>query len=233
LKPAEGGLKARGAEKLFPAPALWLFFLAASLLFSLRDFAGSAASTSASLFLQNAHHFSPKATGLAISGIFVASAISNPVFGRLSDGGRIRWISFVLVMSAVLISIFPRVPVGWMIPVLVVYGFFFLSSYPITEAALMEAVPDAVRGRVFGLFITISGLVSNLAHWLVGEWVAALGPGAFSSASYFPLYTTLAGLILLSLAALPFLHGLRKREQLGAPEASAAPLPALHLPDPP
>ena len=60
-----------GSERLFPTGALWFFFLAMSFCFSLRDFAGSAMATSASLFLQNAHGFSPKLTGLALSGIFL------------------------------------------------------------------------------------------------------------------------------------------------------------------
>ena len=224
----------RMPHRLFPTPALWGFFLAASMLFSLRDFAGSAVATSASLFLQNAHGFSPKITGMALSGIFIASAISNPVFGRLSDGGRIRWITFVLLMAAGLISLFPRVPVAWMVPVLIAYGFFFLSSYPITEAALMEAVPDSVRGRIFGLFITLSGLVSNLSHWLVGDWVERLGPRASSPASYLPLYAGLSVLVVMSLAALPFLHALRKREHMDDEAGPAAdPLPAQRSPDAP
>ena len=221
-------LASAAAEKLFPTPTLWAFFLAASLLFSLRDFAGSAMATSASLFLQNVHGFSPKITGLALSGIFIASVISNPVFGHLSEAGRIRWITFVLLMAAGLISVFPRVPVAWMVPVLIAYGFFFMSSYPITEAALMEAVPDSVRGRIFGLFITLSGLVSNLSHWLVGGWVEKLGAGASSAASYLPLYAALSLLILISLAALPFLHALRQREHLAATRCSAG-----HPPDAP
>jgi len=36
-----------------------------------------------SLFLQRAHGFSPKTTGLALSVIFLASAVSNPLFGWL------------------------------------------------------------------------------------------------------------------------------------------------------
>jgi len=237
--PVQGSAKPGAAahppvpHRLFPTPALWGFFLAASAFFSLRDFAGSAMGTSASLFLQNAHGFSPRVTGMALSGLFIASAISNPVFGRLSDGGRIRWITFVLLMAAGLMSLFPRVPVAWMVPVLVAYGFFFLSSYPITEAALMEAVPDSVRGRVFGLFITLSGLVSNLSHWLVGDWVHRLGPRASSPASYLPLYAALSVLVVMSLAALPFLHALRKREHMDEAGPAAAPLTALRSPDAP
>ncbi|MEY2427167.1 MAG: hypothetical protein QOJ40_52 [Verrucomicrobiota bacterium] len=199
-------------EKMFPTPALWAFFLGGSFALSLRDFAGMAMATSASLFLQNAHGFNPKSAGLALSGIYLASTISNPLFGRLSDGGRIPWVSFLLIVSAAFICVFPRVPVAWMVPLLLAFGFFFIASYPITEAALMETVHDSVRGRVFGLFITICGLVGNLSHWLVGTWVQRLGARAFFPESYFPLYATLALMVLASLAGLPCLEAIRKRE---------------------
>jgi len=79
-----------------------------------------------------------------------------------------------------MVWLLPHVPAGWTIPVFVIYGFFFLSSYPMSEAALMEAVPDAVRGRVFGLFITVSGLIGNLSHWIVGVLVKGIGAAAYS-----------------------------------------------------
>ena len=59
--------------------------------------------------------------------------MSNPLFGRLSDRGRRRWIAFVLLMAAGLMSVFPWVSRGWMPPVLLGYGFFFMASYPITR----------------------------------------------------------------------------------------------------
>jgi MFS transporter, FSR family, fosmidomycin resistance protein len=219
------------SEPLFPSRSLWFFFLGYSLFFSLRDFAGSAMATSSSLFLQNARGFSPKLTGLALSGIFLLSAVSNPLFGRLSDGGRRRWLSFLLVMSAILISAFPHVSGPALVPVVLGFGFFFLASYPVSEAALMESVPDSVRGRVFGLFIMIGGLAGNLSHWLVGDWVEKLGPRAALPASYLPLYAVLSGLALLSLGALPCLGRLRKRKHLGPLRAAPAPLSALHSPD--
>ena len=219
------------SQKLFPTAALWFFFFGASFALSLRDFAGSAMGTSASLFLQSAHGFSPKLTGLMISGIFIASVISNPLFGSLSDSGRMRWVAFVLLMAGVLISAFPRVPVSWMAPVLLGYGFFFMASYPITEAALMESVPDAVRGRVFGLFITVSGLLANLSHWLVGSWIHQLGSRASLVESYLPLYAVLSIMVVLSISGLPMLNAMRKREHLPMTAAAVAPVSALHTPD--
>jgi MFS family permease len=77
----------------------------------------------------------------------------------------------------------------------------------------MEAVPNAVRGRVFGLFITIGGLLGNLSHYIVGKWVESFGARKSEVAAYYPLYNWLAVFLLLSLLGLPCLRALRKREQ--------------------
>jgi MFS family permease len=223
-----GERKAVRAGQLFPTPALWFFFLAYCFAFSVRDFAGSSMASLSSLFLQKAHNYDPKWTGLALSGIFVAAIISNPLFGSLSDGGRKRWIALVLVLSAIMVALFPHVPPGWIIPALVVYGFFFMGSYPMTEAALMESVPDAVRGRVFGLFVMGGGVIGNLSHWAVGEKVKHLGEGAHVVSGYVPIYTTVAVLMLLSLLGLPCLRAIQRREPEAAPtKATADSMPLL------
>jgi FSR family fosmidomycin resistance protein-like MFS transporter len=209
--------------RLFPTPALWVWFLAMSFAFSLRDFAGASMGSLGSLYLQNVHGFDVAGAGLALSWMFLPSAVSNPLFGSLSDRGRKRWTATVLSVAALLVLVFPRLPRAWAIPALLVYGFFFLSSYPMVEAALMQSVPDAVRGRVFGLFITIGGLIGNLSHWVVGNEVRRLGAAAREPASYHALYGALAGMILLSLLGLPCLHAIRKREHL-APAPADEPL---------
>ncbi len=214
----------RAAEPMFPTIGLWLVFLVACFIFSLRDFAGSSMGTLGSLFLQRAHGFTIKQTGMALSGIFIASLISNPLFGQLSDQGRKRWTAFVLVVAAAMVAAFPHFPRAWLFPAFVVYGFFFMASYPIIEAALMEAVPDSVRGRVFGSFITVGGLIGNLSHWLAGRWVEKLGSAATQVPTYYRLYVSLAIMIVLSLAGLPCLHFIRRRE--GLEKAGSLPMPA-------
>ena len=213
----------RAPLALFPTPALWLCFLGAAFAFSLRDFAGNSMGSLGSLFLQHAHGFTVKETGVALSGIFLFSAISNPLFGHLSDRGRKRWTTFVLLVATVMIALFPRLPRAWLTPAYILYGFFFIANYPMVEAALMESVPDAVRGRVFGLFITIGGLLGNISHWVAGQWVKHLGDSAHSPENYRGLYALLALLMLASLAGLPCLHAIRKREQLIAPAAALNP----------
>ena len=206
--------KSRHADKLFPSMILYVFFFAAACAFGLRDFAGAGIGSLSSLFLQKARGFDTREAGLALSVLFLASAIGNPLFGGLSDGGRKRWTATVLVISVMLMLAFPLVSSAWAIVILGAFGFFFLASYPMIEAALMESVPDAVRGRIYGMFITVGGLIGQLSHWIVGAQVKLLGDAARSPASYVPLYAGLAGLLLLALIGLPCLHAIRKREHL-------------------
>ena len=210
------------SEKLFPRLPLLGFFLASSFALSLRDFAGSGMGTLTSLFLSQAHGFSTRATGLALGGMFLSSAISNPFLGALSERRRMRWVCAVLTSAALVVGTFPWVPQGWSVVSLFVYGFFFLSSYPMVEAALMQSVHDSVRGRVFGLFITIGGLCGNLAHWVVGHWVKALGPAAYTVEGYYPLYATLALFVVASMIGLPFLYAIRRTEAALLPLALPA-----------
>jgi MFS family permease len=197
-----------------------MFFVAAAFAFCLRDFTGSSMGSLGSLFLQNAHGFTVQETGVALSGIFLATVISNPLFGHLSDRGRKRWACLVHGVAAAIIFLFPHLPGGqhrWFFLVFMAYGFFFMASYPIVEAGVMQAVHDSVRGRAFGLWITIGGLLGNLSHWLVGHWVAGFGARAAQPEAYYFLYGTLAVLLLLSLFGLPCLQAVQRREH-GQPQ---------------
>ena len=195
---------------LFSTSTLWLLFLAAAVAFALRDFAGHSMGSLGSLFLQKAHGFSVQEAGAALSVIFLMGVISNPLFGHLSDRNRTRWTAGVMVASALVIAAFPHLPRGGLTLALAVYGFFFMGCYPMVEAALMESVPDAVRGRVFGLFITVGGILGNVAHWFAGRWVEHLGAAASEPARYHRFYLLLATLLLLSLPGLLCLRQLRR-----------------------
>jgi MFS family permease len=215
-----------GGGQLFPTPALWLFFLLTSFLFSLRDFAGMGMASLSSLFLQNSEGYDTRRAGIAVSAAFIGSIISNPLLGSLSDGRRKRWIAIVIGTGSVLIILFPHVPGHWTIPWLLAYGFFLIPSFPIVEAALMQSIPDAVRGRVFGIYVTITGFVGGLAAWVIGLLVKHMGEAVGDGRNYFALYAAVGGLGLLSLAGIPCLHAIRRREHLDEKDANLAPAPA-------
>ena len=206
-------------EKMFSTPAAAVLFVAAALAFSLRDFTGSSMGSLGSLFLQNAHGFSVKETGVALGGIFLATVISNPLFGHLSDRGRKRWACLVHVLAASIIAFFPHLPgvkSHLFFFVFMAYGFFFMASYPIVEAGVILAIHDSMRGRAFGLWITIGGLLGSLSHWLVGHWVEGFGARATQPEAYYLLYGVLALLLVASLAGLPCLEAVQHRERGGA-----------------
>jgi len=203
------------AEKIFGSPAAAAFFVSAALAFCLRDFTGSGMGSLTSLFLQNAHGFSVQQTGVALSGIFVGTVISLPLFGHLSDRGRKRWTCLVHVMAALVIALLPHLPgekSHLFFFVLMAYGFFFMASYPIVEAGVMLAVHDSVRGRAFGLWIMIGGLLGSLSHWIIGHVVEGFGSRGSQPESFYVTYSVLACLLILSLVGLPCLQAVQRRE---------------------
>jgi MFS family permease len=204
---------------LFPTAGLFLLFIAAAFAFSLRDFAGSSMGSLGSLFLQQAHVLDPKITGGILSTIFLASAISNPIFGGLSDRGLVRWTTFALLVAASAVLVFPRVPASYSVIIFPFYGFFFMATYPMVEGALMNSVPHQVRGRIFGLFITIGGILGNLAHWASGAYVKELGAAATDPRSYYGAYAMLAAFLALASLGLPCLKALRRGEVAASPAA--------------
>jgi MFS family permease len=198
--------------RLFPSGALLAFFITSAFAFSLRDFTGSAMGSLGSLYLQKAHGLTPAVTGGMISMIFLASAVSNPLFGRLSDGGVSFWATIALTTAALMVCLFPHFPARLVPGAFALYGFFFMASYPMVEAALMRSVPHRVRGRVFGIFITVGGILGNLAHWAMGAYVKHLGPAGTRPESYHAIYLGLGISVALSLLGLPCLNALRRRE---------------------
>ena len=208
--------------RLFVSKKAWILFIVAALAFSFRDFAGMGMGSLGSLFLQQAHGFSAAATGTALSAIFLAAILSNPLFGKLSDRHRYGWISFVMGIAGLCIVVFPYLPKGGLILGFVVYGFFFMACYPMVEAALMECVDVAVRGRVFGLFILISGLLGNLSHWWIGRWVGGLGVRANEASAYRDAYLGLGTLVWISMIGLICLWMIRSQSRPCALSQSAA-----------
>lgn len=104
--------------------------------------------------------------------------------------------------SAVLFAAFPWLPVAGIPWAFVLYGALFVASYPIVEAELMQCVPDAARGRFFGLFITVGGMGGNLSHWITGAWVDQMGRSSHEAGAYRLVFGGLAALMAVSLFGL-------------------------------
>ncbi len=198
--------------QIFNSYKLWIMFILACILFSLRDFTSGGMTSLTSLYLQNANSWSPKQTGIALSMISLASIISNPLFGYLSDKNRYGWTVLILITSSILVFIFPHIQPSNYIIILVIYGFFFMASFALVEAVLMQSFEDSIRGRIYGVFLTICCFIGNMAHWVVGKWVETLGNSATSSTAYQRFYLILSIFVLTSLIGLPLLESIRRRK---------------------
>ena len=76
---------------------------------------------------------------------------ANPIFGAASDGGYASGGRLVFSCRRLGALALPWLPKQYVFLVSVV-GFFLLASYPITEAAMSEVLPDQIRGRAFASF---------------------------------------------------------------------------------
>jgi len=192
----------------------WGTLLAVGLVavaFSLRDFGACGVTTLSSLFLQRVHEFNARTTGFYLGLMYLIAMLSNPLLGSMSDRRRFRVIGVVLVGAALCAALVPWLPRSWIWVGLCAYGFLILGSFPIAEAALMESVPDALRGRAFGMFITVSGVIASFAHWAMGAAADSLDQRALTPASFVPWYAFLAVLIALGVLGVPAIRWLRRR----------------------
>jgi MFS family permease len=179
-------------------------FVAALLMW--RDFAGIATLSLTSIYLQKAHSLDAKRTGFILGAIMLMSVIVSPVAVYLSAGRRRRpTLGIVLVAGAISVATVPLWPVRHVLAILMTFMTFQLGSYAVSDAAMLERVAPAVRGRVVGLFLTIAGTFSSTAPFVMGYWTDRLGPRAESPAAYLPIFVTIALMMVAACGCLPLI----------------------------
>ena len=151
-----------------------------------RDFAGIATLSLGSIYLQKARGMSVAQAGLIIGSMMLIAVVANPLSVYVSGGRRrLPMLFAVLVLGGGILASVPHVPVAYVLPVLCCFQACHLGSYAVSEAAMLERVSPAVRGRVIGIFITIAGTLASTSPWLMGAWTDAMRgraaePGAYA-----------------------------------------------------
>lgn len=169
---------------------------AIALVLGCRDFAGIASMSLLSIYLLSAHGLDVRRTGFIIGSMMLVSIIVNPIMVYVSGGTRrLRFLSVILVAGGVVIATIPYWRVGLVLPVMCLFQAFQLGSYAVSDAAMLERVPGAVRGRVVGLFLTLAGTFGSTAPWVMGAWTDRLGQRVTEPGAYWPLFIT-AGLLM-------------------------------------
>jgi MFS family permease len=175
-----------------------------ALALGCRDFAGIGGLSLASLYLQRALHYDAKHTGAVLGTMMLLSVLVNPLLVYLTPGlRRLPSLAISLLMTAALAAIVPCFGPAWVMAALCAFQTCQLGSYAISDAAILERVPSALRGRVYGLFLLIAGTIGSSGPWLMGWSTDALGTKATNPNAYFPLFGTLAALTTLATLATP------------------------------
>ena len=212
--PAQEHVESPGSARTHSV--LWVFAVI-SLMFSLREFGGSGIKPLATVFLQRVQGLTSARVGQYFGMMALTALIANPLFGALSDGPhRLLVAAGVLIASGLAVSFVPWVSAAYVVLPLAVSEFFLLASFPVVEAALAESVPDRLRGRVLGLFITVAGVIGAAAPWAMGRVSDQLGERVSEQSAYAPTFALLGTCVAGSALGLLVLRQFRRRQTRNA-----------------
>jgi MFS family permease len=175
-----------------------------------RDFAGVAGLSLASIFLQKAYGYGTKQAGLVVGCMMLLSVVVNPITVYISPGRRrLPTLVINLLCSALLIPLAAMVSgVGAAVASMCLFQTFQLGSYSVSDAAMLERVQPAVRGRVVGLFLTIAGTMGASGPWIMGACVDALGARQTDPRAYIPLFAGLGCCMIWAMLSIPLIKRL-------------------------
>jgi hypothetical protein len=180
--------------------------LALAVVLGCRDFAGVATVSLAGIFFQKAHHLSVSATGTILGFIMLASVAVNPVIVYLSPGRRrLPALIVTLVLGGLLIPAAPFFSCTVGVLLIGLFQTCQLGSYAISDAAMLERVSNAVRGRVVGLFLMIAGTAGAMGPWVMGAWTDLLKTRASLPSAYLGPFLAVGILMILATLSIPLI----------------------------
>jgi MFS family permease len=194
-----------GRERVRQRPPLggrmWRRLLALSVVLGWRDFSAVAVVSLASIYLQKACGKTVGQAGFIVGAMMLLGIAANPLATYLTGGRRrLRSLSAVCLAAAAILVTTPYWPVWLPLVPLCGYETLQLASYAISDAATLERVAPAVRGRVVGVYLSFAGSLGALSPVCMGYWTDRLGARAMQPAGYFGPFAALA--IMMAVASL-------------------------------
>jgi predicted MFS family arabinose efflux permease len=149
-------------------------------------------------YLVTTRSFTQGTAGTVLSVLFVGGALSQTVSGRLSDRyGSPKVLVGVCVVSAVPLALFPVLDGRVLVGVGAAAIGFRMSSGPLTNAYIVDVLPDAVEGTGWGLLRTCFFAIGSLGSTAIGAFADR---GLFDLSFYvMAALTLLAGVVFLVL----------------------------------
>jgi MFS family permease len=91
-----------------------------------------------------------------------------------------------------------------------------MGSYTVSDAAILERVDPAVRGRVVGLFLMLAGTFGSTGPWVMGFWTDRMGQQAYRPLAYGWPFGVLGVMMFLAALATPLIAALGEARQHAA-----------------
>jgi MFS family permease len=180
--------------------------IAIALTLGARDFSGVASISLVSIYLQKAQHLDAAKAGFVVGMMMLIGVVANPLAVWISPGRlRLPMLTGVLSVAGVVVSLIPFVSSIWMLPVLCTYQALQLGSYAMSDAAMLERVPAALRGRIVGLFLTIAGTAASTSPWIMGFWTDSFGARASQPMAYIAPFVLLGATMWFAVLAMPLI----------------------------
>lgn len=202
---APGATHARKAPRPLGRRMRWTVTAIACTL-GCRDFSGVASVSLVSIYLQKAHHLDAAAAGFAVGAMMLIGVLANPLAVWISPGRkRLPMLVGSLACAGVVICLVPGIPRGEALGVLCAFQAFHLGSYAISDAAILERVPAALRGRVVGLFLSLAGTAASTSPWIMGFWTDRFGARGANPGAYYAPFGLLGLLMLIATVSVPLI----------------------------
>lgn len=177
-----------------------------ALTLGARDFSGVASISLVSIYLQKAQHMNAAVAGLIVGLMMLIGVVANPLAVWISPGRlRLPMLAGVLMVAGVVASLIPFVASVWLLPVLCGYQACQLGSYAMSDAAMLERVPAALRGRVVGLFLMIAGTAAATSPWIMGFWTDSFGAKTSEPLRYLGPFVLVGATMWFAVLAMPLI----------------------------
>lgn len=199
--------------------------LTIGLILGCRDFAAVAGFSLAGIYLLRARHMDAQQAGTVLGETMLLSVLTNPMMVWLTHyGRRLPALRVALILSGLIAAAIPWLSADWAIPILFAFQTCQLATFALSDAALLERFPAAVRGRAYGLYLSIAGSMSAAGPWVMGAWTDALGDRANFRSGYILPFAAVGAAMFLATLAIPLVRKLDPvipTDPLTAPVAAA------------
>jgi MFS family permease len=183
---------------------LWRRLLALSAVLGWRDFSAIAVVSLASIYLQKACGKTVGQAGFIVGSMMLLGIFSNPLATYLTGGRRrLPALCAVCLAAGAVLATTPWWPIALPLIPLCAYQTLQLASYAISDAATLERVAPAIRGRVVGVYLSCAGTLGALSPVCMGYWIDKLGPRAAHPSGFIgPFLAVAAAMAFASLSPL-------------------------------